>query len=302
MTLKQALSQARAILTTSNIEDASLESELLLRHTLQINRVQLYLDLSRELSPKQEAIFWHLVERRQNGEPTAYITGHREFYGHDFYVDSRVLIPRPESELLVEKALQLAQSCPIFTMADIGTGCGAIAISLALNLPQTKIYATDISASALEVALFNCRKHGVVDRICLLQGDMLEPISEPVDLIIANLPYVRELEVSRTGLANFEPQLALNGGWDGLEKIRQLCRQVSMKLRPQGCLLLEIGQGQGEAVISLWHRLFPLASVEVIPDLSGIERVVSLRLTPNRPDAKLVNGFCLGLRTRQITM
>ena len=188
MTLKQALSQARAILTASNIEDTSLESELLLRHTLQINRVQLYLDLSRELSPKQEATFWHLVERRQNGEPTAYITGHREFYGHDFYVDSRVLIPRPESELLVEKALQLAQSHPIFTMADIGTGCGAIAISLALNLPQTKIYATDISASALEVALLNCRKHGVVDRICLLQGDMLEPISEPVDLIIANLP------------------------------------------------------------------------------------------------------------------
>ena len=296
MTLKQALSQARAILTASNIEDASLESELLLRHTLQINRVQLYLDLSRELSPKQEATFWHLVERRQNGEPTAYITGHREFYGHDFYVDSRVLIPRPESELLVEKALQLAQSHPIFTTADIGTGCGAIAISLALNLPQTKIYATDISASALEVALFNGRKHGVVDRICLLQGDMLEPIPEPVDLIIANLPYVRELEVSWTGLANFEPQLALNGGWDGLEKIGKLCQQVSMKLRSQGCLLLEIGQGQGEAVISLWHRLFPSGTVEVTPDLRGIQRVVSLCLTPNRPDAKLVNGFCLGLK------
>jgi len=289
VTLKQALSQARKILAANNIEDASIESELLLRHTLKINRVQLYLDLSCELSPKQEKIFWQLIKRRLNGEPTAYITGHREFYSLDFYVDPRVLIPRPESELLVEKALQLAQSHHVAAIADIGTGCGAIAISLVLNLLQTKIYATDISASALEVALFNCRKHGVVDRISLLRGDMLDPIPEPVDLIIANLPYVRELEVSQTGLANFEPPLAVNGGSDGLEKIRQLCQQVSMKLRPQGCLLLEIGQGQGEAVISLLRGIFPSDVVEVTPDLSGIERVVSLCLTPNRPDAKLVN-------------
>ena len=289
MTLKQTLSQARKILAANNIEDASIESELLLRHTLKINRVQLYLDLSCELNLKQEKTFWQLIKRRLNGEPTAYITGHREFYSLDFYVDLCVLIPRPESELLVEKALQLAQSRHISTIADIGTGCGAIAISLALNLPRTKIYATDISASALEVASFNCRKHGVVDRICLLHGDMLDPILEPVDLIIANLPYVRELEVSQTGLANFEPPLAVSGGSDGLEKIRQLCQQVSMKLRPQGSLLLEIGQGQGEAVISLLRGIFPSDVVEVTPDLSGIERVVSLCLTPNRPDAKLVN-------------
>ena len=302
MTLKQTLSQAREILAANNIEDASIESELLLRHMLKINRVQLYLDLSRELSLKQEKTFWQLIKRRLNGEPTAYITGHREFYGLDFYVDLRVLIPRPESELLVEKALQLAQSRHISMIADIGSGCGAIAISLALNLPQTKIYATDISASALEVALFNCRKHGVVDRICLLHGDMLDPIPEPVDLIIANLPYVKRLEVSQTGLANFEPLLAVNGGSDGLEKIRQLCRQVSGKLRPQGCLLLEIGQGQGGEVTTFLRRLFPLGVVEVTPDLRGIERVVSLCLTPNQPDAKLVNWVLPRTKTRQITM
>lgn len=288
MTLKQALSQAREILAANNIEDASLESELLLRHTLKISRVQLYLDLSRELSSEQEETFWHLIRRRLNGEPIAYITGHREFYGLDFYVAPGVLIPRPESELLVEKALRLAQSHYISTIADIGTGCGAIAISLALNLPQTKIYATDISASALEVARVNCRKHGVVDRVCLLHGDMLDPLPEPVDLIIANLPYVKESEVSRMGRANLEPQLALNGGSDGLEKIRQLCRQVSMKLRPQGCLLLEIGQGQGKAVTAFLRHLFPSASVEVALDLSGIERVVRLCLIPDCLDAKLV--------------
>jgi release factor glutamine methyltransferase len=281
VTLKQALSQARNVLAANKIEDASLKSELLLRHALKVNRVQFYSEFNYELTSEQEAIFWQLVERCQNGEPTAYITRHREFYGLDFYVDRRVLIPRPESELLVEKALHLVQSRRITTIADIGTGCGAIAISLALNLPQTKIYATDVSASALEVAQINCGKHGVMDRICLLHGDMLGPLLEPVDIIVANLPYVKESELPRYGPLNFEPTLALNGGPAGLDRIRQLCKQVRGKLNRQGCLLLEIGQGQGEAVASFLHRLFPSASVKVTPDLSGIERVVSLCLTPN---------------------
>ena len=296
MTIKQALSQARRVLAANSTENASLESELLLRHALKVSRVQLYLDLSRELSPEQEETFGHLIRRRLNGEPSAYITGHREFYGLDFYVDPGVLIPRPESELLVEKALQLAQSHHIATITDIGTGCGAIAISLALNLPEVKIYATDISVSALEVALINCQKHGVVDRICLLHGDMLDPIPEPVDLIIANLPYVKESEVSQKRLANFEPQLALNGGSDGLEKVRQLCQQAGSKLRPQGCLLLEIGQGQGKTVTTFLHGLFPEVAVEVAPDLSGIERVVSLCLTPDCLDAKLANWVLPGVK------
>ena len=278
MTLKQALSQARELLAANNIEVAALESELLLRHALKISRVQLYLDLSRELSPKQEETFWRLVKRRLNGEPAAYITGHREFYGFDFYVAPNVLIPRPESELLVEKALNLAHHRNISTIAEIGTGCGAIAISLALNLPEAKIYATDISAPALKVALFNCQKHGVASRICLLQGDMLDPLPEPVDLIVANLPYVRESELPPTGPVSFEPILALNGGPEGLEKIHQLCQQAGSKLSPRGCLLLEIGQGQGKTVTSSLCSLFPSARIEVASDLSGMERVVSLCL------------------------
>jgi release factor glutamine methyltransferase len=280
--LIQALSRARGILVANNIEDAPLECELLLRHALKISQVQLYLDLNHELSPKQEATFWYLVERRLNGEPTAYIIGHREFYGLDFYVDHRVLIPRPESELLVEKALKLTQNRTLSTIAEIGTGCGAIAISLSLNLPEAKIYATDISASALEVALFNCQKHGVINRICLLQGDMLDPVPKPIDLIIANLPYVKESELLQTNTGDFEPLLALNGGSDGVEKIRQLCHQLSDKLHPEGCLLLEIGQGQSRAVTTCLRRLFPSARIEVVPDLSGIGRVVSLTHTTTR--------------------
>ena len=282
MTIKQALGYARGILAGNNIEDAPLECELLLRHALKISRTRLYLDLDHELSPKQEEAFWRLVERRLNGEPTAYITGHREFYGLDFYVDPRVLIPRPESELLVETALSLAQNHPLFTIAEIGIGCGAIAISLALSLPETKIYATDISATALEVALVNCQKHGVIDRVHLLQGDMLDPVPEPVDLIIANLPYVKQSELAPMSPARFEPLLALDGGSDGTERIRQLCRQVDSKLPPSGFLLLEIGQGQRRAVIAFLHTLFPNGEIEVMPDLSGIDRVISLSLTTSK--------------------
>jgi len=279
VTLKQALARARGILDANNIENVPLECELLLRQALKISRVQLYLELDSELSPKQEEAFWNLIKRRLAHEPTAYIIGHREFYGLDFYVNPSVLIPRPESELLVEKALSLAQSHNMSTVADIGTGCGAIAISLALNLPHTKIYATDTSALALEVALINCQKHGVVNRIHLLHGDMLNPLPEPVDLIVANLPYVKEAEINAGG---FEPALALSGGVDGLEKIRQLCRQVNNKLQPTGYLLLEIGQGQGRTVTTLLRSLFPRAKIEVVPDLGGIDRVVSLYLPKNK--------------------
>ncbi len=282
MTLKQALTRARGILAENNIEDTPLESELLLRHALKISRTQLYLDLDHELSHEQEEALWQLAERRRNGEPTAYITGHRQFYGLDFYVDPRVLIPRPVSELLVEIALKLAQNHPPSTIADIGTGCGAIAISLALELPEVKIYATDISTPALEVARLNCQKHRVIDRVHLLHGDMLDPILEPFDLIIANLPYVKKSELA--GM-KFEPRLALDGGSDGMQRIRQLCRQASSKLSADGSLLLEIGQGQREAITTFLHSLFPDGEIEVVPDLSGIDRVIHLSLTTSQQKA-----------------
>ena len=285
MNLKQALARARETLTTGNIEEAPLEGELLLRHALGINRVQLYQEINRELSPEQEETFWQLIQRRLQGEPSAYITGHREFYGIDFHVDPRVLIPRPESELLVEMAIKIAQNSLITTIADIGTGCGAIAISLALNLPKARIYATDISAPALEVALFNCQKHGVADRIFLLKGNLLEPLPEPVDLIVANMPYVKAADMPHIEAkpVSFEPPLALDGGEDGLEKIDRLCQQAVSKLNPLGCLLLEIGQGQAKPVVNLVRNIFPSAQITVTPDLGGIERVVSLCLTPKLP-------------------
>jgi release factor glutamine methyltransferase len=275
LNLKQALRLARDILSQNGVEDVPLEGELLLRHTLNIDRVQLYIDLGKELTPQQEDTFRRLLERRLSGEPSAYITGHREFYGLDFKVNPNVLIPRPESELLVEAALAIAKNHPISVIADIGTGSGAIAISLAVNLPQAKIYATDISAAALKIAQLNCRQYGVSGRVRLLEGNLLEPLPEPVDIIVANLPYV-----SQSGLdPQFEPPLALDGGAGGIKIIKQLCRQAVGKLKSGSWLLLEIGQGQAEAVAAVLHNIFPEGEIEVIPDLGGIERVVCLSLS-----------------------
>jgi len=273
--VKQALRKARDILVENNIADASLEGELLLRHSLNIDRVQLYIDLGKELTSHQEGIFFNLLERRLNGEPAAYITGNREFYGLDFEVNPAVLIPRPESELLVETVLSLAQNYSLAAIADIGTGSGAIAVSLAVNLPRTLIYATDISAAALETASANCRKHGVSGRVRLLKGNLLEPLPEPVDLIVANLPYVSQSELNPES----EPPLALDGGADGTERIAQLCCQAGGKLRAGGWLLLEIGQGQRKAVTAILHNIFPGGTIEVFPDLAGIDRAVLLNLS-----------------------
>jgi release factor glutamine methyltransferase len=229
------------------------------------------------------------VRRRLGREPAAYILGHCGFYGIDFYVDSRALIPRPETELLVEEAVKLARriSCQRkqITIADIGTGCGAIAISLALALPQARIYATDISRSALKVAEANCRRHGVNGQVELRQGNLLEPLPGAVDLIVANLPYVKDCEFVDLSLEirEYEPTIALAGGRDGLDKIQEMLEQMRGKgdVHPgdlPAYVLLEIGQGQGEMVTSLVNEYFPQASIELIPDLGGIERVAKVGL------------------------
>jgi len=180
----------------------------------------------------------------------------------------------------VEKAIGLAnaafpQSCLI---ADIGTGCGAIAIALALHLPQVRIYATDISASALEIARGNCQQHGVIERVTLLHGDLLEPLPEPVHLIVANLPYISEPELSMLPpeIAIFEPQIALAGGPNGLKQIERLLSQVRRKLLPGGAVMLEIGYEQGQTLSQLAKKYIPNAGVNVIIDLAGLDRAVMI--------------------------
>ncbi|MEA1871992.1 MAG: peptide chain release factor N(5)-glutamine methyltransferase [Chloroflexota bacterium] len=284
MILREVLQSATQTLLRAGIADASVEAELLLGHILGISKTQLYTEPEKSLTSAEAKHLWSLVQRCLDHEPAAYILGHCEFYGIDFRIDSCTFIPRPETELLVEEAVELAHrishSGKQITIADIGTGCGAIAISLALALPQAKIYATDISASTLRVAGMNCRRHAVSSQVELLQGNLLEPLSQPVDMIVANLPYIKDCEFKDLSpeIINFEPTTALAGGEDGLDKIQQILEQVPGKLSHGGCFLLEIGQGQGRVVTSLIKSYFTQASIELISDLGGIERVVKVGL------------------------
>lgn len=276
MTLRQSLHEATETLTLNGIEEAHLEAELLLRYVLGIGRAELHIRLEDTLSSKQAQELNQLIQRRLSHEPTAYITGHKEFFGLDFYVSYSTLIPRPETEMLVEKALELASNCSSMTIADVGTGCGAIAIALAVHLAQAEVYAIDISAPALEVAALNSERHDVASRVHLLQGNLLQSLTDSVDLILANLPYVSDQGMRRLSdeIRLFEPKLALSGGPDGLQQISQLLAQAKDRLRSKGAILLEISPEQAAAVVDLVSRHFPEAAVKVIPDLSGRERVV----------------------------
>ena len=292
MILSEALQSTTQTLRRTRIDDASVEAELLLGHVLGISKTQLYTEPERSLTSAETKQLRRLVQRRLDPEPTAYILGHCEFYGIDFYVNYHTLIPRPETELIVEQAVEFAhcisQPRKQITIADVGTGCGAIAVSLALALPQAKIYATDISASALQVAEMNCRRHAVSSQVELLQGNLLEPLSQPVDMIVANLPYIKSCEFRDLSpeVRNFEPTTALAGGEDGLGKIQQILEQMPGKLNYGGCFLLEIGQGQGRMVTSLINSYFPQASMEFISDLGGIERVVKVGLQVRKSVSK----------------
>jgi release factor glutamine methyltransferase len=272
---RQALAYTRKVLEDSVIENSSLEGEILLRHTLGVDRAFLFANLDQELTTAQTKKIGELLDRRQSGEPSAYITGHKEFYGLDFKVDNRVLIPRPETELLVENAIAWCRQYKYSTIADIGTGSGCIAISLAKNLPEAMVYAVDYSSSALEVAKDNTALYNLQEHIKLVCGNLLEPLPALVDMIVTNLPYVTKDEVNSL----FEPELALNGGPDGLDIIKELIAQVPGKLKPKGALLLEVGQGQSPEVKANLHKAFPEAVIEVFQDLAGIERVVAMRLT-----------------------
>lgn len=280
MILGDARHSIRRELEAACIDYGDAEADLFMCHALNMTRVQIYSEPERSLTPTALSNLRQLVNRRIQHEPLAYILGSYEFHGIEFYIDHRTMIPRPETELLVQEAIDSAQhhlpSAIQPTVADIGTGSGAIAISLALALPQVTIYATDISIPALLVAHTNRQRHRVEEQVKLLQGHLLEPLPRQADMIVANLPYIanREMQTLSPEIADFEPIIALAGGDEGLDEIRLLLDQAADKLRSGGYLLLEIGQGQDEVVSSMIRGRFPQASVAVIPDLHNINRVI----------------------------
>lgn len=266
---------------------ARLDAQILLAHILGVDRSALYAHPHRLLTPEEELQYHALLERRAKGEPVAYLTGHKEFYGLDFLVDSRVLIPRPETELLVEAALRICREkleagrAPI--VADIGTGSGAIPIAIAVNEPRLPyLYASDISVDALAVAGLNSRKHHVEGRIRLLHGDLDAALPEPVDVLMANLPYIASGEVQQMqdDVLLYEPHLALFSGTNGLAHIERLFTNLahSSTLSPGAVLLLEIGYAQRDTLARLLETLWPLARVIFIRDYAGWDRVVQVSL------------------------
>ncbi len=266
-------------LREAGIETARLDAEVLLADVLGCSRAQLFARFHDSVGRREVAAYRGLVVRRARGEPVAYILGRREFYGRAFYVDRRVLIPRPETELLVERALTLLEGRPRPLVADIGTGSGAIAVTLAAERPDLRVIATDVSAGALEVARLNAERHGVADRVDLRLGHLLEPLDEPVDLIGANLPYVGTEEAKRLprDVVQYEPHEALFAGPEGLALIRELFASLQpTHLKPGGAVLLEVGYGHGREVVNLACQQWPQANVRLHKDLAGIERVVEI--------------------------
>lgn len=217
-----------------------------------------------------------LITRRSTREPVAYLLGTREFYGRPFVVQSGVLIPRPETELLIDVALEWANAVGATTAADVGTGSGCIAITLALEIPGLAITATDQSSDALAIAKANAGALGVTDAITWRETDLLAGVDGPFDLVVSNPPYVpeRDRESLSADVRDFEPSQALFAGDDGLDVIRRLIPQAFFRLRPGGALIMEVGEGQSLAVTTLLEQA-GAASVDWHSDLQGIPRIVA---------------------------
>lgn len=275
----------RAASSLSSVTDAPrLEAEVLLCHVLGITRAELLAHPERRLTQTQLVRYAELIRRREEAYPLPYLTGRAEFFGLDFEVTPDVLIPRPETEQLVELALAYEPR----TVIDVGTGCGCIAIALAVCLPRALFYAIDLSPAALAVAQRNAERHGVRERIRFLVSDLLmtrpEPFGEAgssgVDLIVSNPPYVATSEWASLppSVREYEPRLALDGGANGLEVVRRLLVQAPAVLRPGGVLLMEIGASQGESVMHLARTLLPSAVALLHRDLAGRDRVLEVRL------------------------
>jgi release factor glutamine methyltransferase len=274
-TTRELLNWATGALQEEGIDSPQLDAELLLAHSLGISRSQLHAQLRQKPDAAVEEAYRSLVDRRLRHEPIAYIIGHKEFYGLDLCVDHRVLIPRPETETLVEVALAIVRQNHLSRLAEVGVGCGAVAIALAVNEPSLEIYAIDASSDALAVAAANAERHDVLDRVHLLPGDLLDPLPEPVGLIVANLPYVShgELKDLPPDITKYEPLSAVDGGPNGLQHIRRLLARAGPSLKPPGIICLEFGATQALAVNQLAREQFPAATIGLVKDLGGLDRV-----------------------------
>lgn len=274
-TIRKVLAWTAPHFEKKGIDAPRLTAEILLAHVLKVDRVRLYVDHDRPLNADELATFRALISRRLSGEPTQYLTGSREFYGRAFRVDARVLIPRPETELLVEMALDgLPKDAPS-RVVDLCTGSGCIAVTIAAERPLASVWATDLSPDACAVAKENAERLDVAARVTVLAGDLFAPLPADArfDLVVSNPPYIASAQIP--GLqteVQKEPHLALDGGLDGLVLIRRIIGDARGRLNPGGLLAMEIGEDQGEAVRALLESA-GYTQVRIEPDLERRERL-----------------------------
>jgi len=289
VTILEVINKTAPYFEKQGIESPRLTIELLLGHLLKKKRMQLYLEFERDLDEKTLALLREMVKRRVAGEPLQYITGETEFCGLKFVVDKRVLIPRPETELLVEKVVERMKTedrrqktedgerKEVFKIVDVGTGSGCIAISLAKKVPGVEITAIDASAEALEVARGNAKLHEVEKNVRFLKSDLLDELGSSfvADVIVSNPPYIADGELAKLPkeVRDFEPVRALAAGEDGLKVIHRLVTTARRLLSPSGFMALEIGAGQRPAVEGIFVQQ-GYEVVEVVKDLQGHERVI----------------------------
>jgi len=283
--LRGALGGAAQLLARAGIGTARLDAEVLLSHSLAMPRERLLIELDTRLGSAQAKRFAALLARRLDREPIAYIVGRQEFWSLDLAVSPEVLIPRPETERMVEAGLTLAaQAAPgtPLRILDLGTGSGAVAIALAKELASAQLYASDSSRPALAIARRNAALNGVIERISFCHGDLFEALDDraaPFDLIVANPPYIQTAEID--GLApevsRWEPRIALDGGADGLDFYRRIAAQSRRFLATGGALVVEIGAGSAAEVLAIFGQAGFCRDIGVLHDYAGRERVVTVR-------------------------
>jgi len=280
-TIQKLLTWVTEYLTQKGVDAPRLSAELLLSHVLGLKRIELYTQYNKVVAQEQLDRLRDLVKRAGEHEPVAYLVGRTEFYSIEFEATPECLIPRPETELLVQRSIEsLRKRTGPQQVCDLCTGCGIIAVAIAKNVPDAKVIATDLSEPALAVAARNIEKHKLQNRIELRHGDLLEPLVPQLDLfdlIACNPPYVSapEYEMLDRNVKEYEPRLALYGGPDGLDVYRRLVENVGQFLKPDGILLLEIGYQQGQAVRELLEQAGVFNQIRIDKDLQGHDRVVA---------------------------
>lgn len=275
--IKEMLEWTTRYFASKGIDNPRLEAEVILAHVLQKDRVYLYANYELPVNSVEREQYRYLIKRRINFEPTAYLTGYKEFMSLKFMVSPAVLIPRPDTELLVEKAIEVGKNISRPRICDVGTGSGAIAVSLAHYLPEAGVHASDISFEALKIAQYNAQSTAV--EVHFHQGDLLEGLTDegPFDIITANLPYIPEDEyvLLATEVKDYEPSIALKVKGDGLDLYRRLLPQALKMLNPGGHLLIEIAWNQGQKAVSIASEYF--LHIEILQDMAGRDRVLMAR-------------------------